>query len=479
MKRHVPVVVGMLLSTLIFTMAGCGNGDVGDTEPSSIVENSKNTENTTDAESGTEEKNTQQTTESEVPTESEKTTESQNQTPGTLTYTYTDIEQTMWTTSSLNIRDLPSADGGKRGLLSKGQEVKVTGQCNETGWYRIEYNGSFGYVSDEYMSNEKPVEQPPAPEPGTPNAMFDTVKDVTGKSVKKSGTIYIIGNAAYESYKYGDAKGTSYADLITKVADSLKGVSNVYSMPIPLGSGVVLPDEYKSKVSVGDQKAAIASVLGHMGTNVKEVNIYDTLYQHRDEYLYFRTDHHWTQLGAYYAYTKFCEVKGIEAKSLDQYRHAAYSGFVGSFYFNESEDPVLKNAPDTVYTYAPVSNAKMTVTDANGKKYEWPIIKDVTNYKPGVKYSGFIAGDNPYTVIENRDITDGSSCIVVKESFGNAFVPLLVDHYQTIHIIDMRYWDGNVIDFARKNNVTDVIFANNLSAIGSTFQQGKLRGIID
>lgn len=471
MRKFVPVIAGMLISAMLFTLVACGNENTGDTENSAGTENSMSTDNTTDTSS-----------ESETDSEPGTATESETQTPEVVTYTYSDMEQTMWVKTALNVRDLPNTEGNKLGLLAQDQEVKVTGQCNETGWYRIEYNGGVGYVSNDYLLTEKPSDQPPTSEPGTPttpNATVDTVKDVNGKTAKKSGAIYIIGNAGFETYGYNDKKGASYADLVTKVADSLKGVSNVYSMPIPLGSGVVLPDEYKSKISVGNQKEAIASILGHMGSNVKVVNIYDTLYQHRDEYLYFRTDHHWTQLGAYYAYTKFCEVKGIEAKTLDQYKHVAYTDFVGSFYFNEEEDPVLRNAPDTVYTYGPLSNAKMTVTDANGKKYEWPIIKDVTNYKPGVKYSGFVAGDNPYTVIENRDITDGSSCIIVKESFGNAFVPLLVDHYQTIHIIDMRYWDGNLIDFARENNVTDVIIANNVSAIGSTFQQGKLRGIIE
>ena len=475
MKKHVPVIVGILLSTMIFALAGCGNDGTDDpvnTEKSTEKVSSSETEKESVTEKNAETESTTGTESSEVPSESESNTDSG--------FTYTDMSQTMWTKSSLNVRALPNTEGEKLGLLSQGQEVKVTGQCKETGWYRIEYNGSIGYVSNDYVTTEKPAEQQPAPEePGTPNSTVDTVKDVTGKTAKKSGSIYLIGNAGFESYKYGDAKGAKYAELITKVADSLKGVSNVYSMPIPLGSGVVMPDEYKSNVPVGDQKAAITSVLSHMGTNVKGVNIYDTLYQHRDEYLYFRTDHHWTQLGAYYAYTKFCAVKGIEAKPLDYYKHVAYTGFVGSFYFNESQDPVLKNAPDTVYTYNPRSNAKMTVTNTEGTTFAWPIIKDVSNYKMGVKYSCFIAGDNPYTVIKNSDITDGSSCIVVKESFGNAFVPLLVDHYQTIHVIDMRYWDGNLIEFAKENNVTDVIIANNLSAIGSTFQQGKLRGIIE
>jgi len=86
-------------------------------------------------------------------------------------------------------------------------------------------------------------------------------------------------------------------------------------------------------------------------------------------------------------------------------------------------------------------------------------------------------GDNPYTVISNPDLSDGSSCVVVKESFGNAFVPFLVDHYQTVYVIDYRYYSGSVVDFAKTNKVTDVIFVNNLSAIRGSYQMGKLAGV--
>ncbi len=465
MKRKVQIVAGLLVSVMLFSLAGCGNN----TELSSSQSES-DSEFETDTESTFE-------TESETESETENTTEAY---PDNVEgYTFTDLDKTMWTTSNLNVRDLPDTEGEKLGQLTLGQDVHVTGQCKETNWYRIEYNGGAGYVSNEYLSDEK-AENPDVSNPGTPNPKVDNVKDVNGKSVKKDGMIYVIGNAAFEAYSYNESKGKAYAEIITEAADSLKGVSNVYCMPIPLGSGIVLPEEYNGKVSAGDQKAAVHSILGHMGSNVISVNIYDSLYAHRDEYIYFRTDHHWTQLGAYYAYTEFCKAKNIEAKSLDAYKHTAYDGFVGSFYFNaDSKDAALKNAPDTIYTYQPQSNAKMTVTDSKGQTFAWPIINNVANYQSGIKYSCFIAGDNPYTIIENKDITDGSSCIVVKESFGNAFVPYLVDHYQTVHVIDMRYWDGSLVDFAKQNNVTDVIFMNNLSAIGSSSQQKNLKGIIE
>ena len=475
MRKFGPVVAGVLMSAILVALTGCGKNPEQDT-PSEM---GSETESTTGTDSETElETSTEQGTSTELETGTEDIT-----TPDVPGYTFTDLDKDMWTLSNLNVRDLPNTDGVKLAQLSQGQQVHVTGQCNETSWYRIEYDGGVGYVSNNYLSEEKPGGID-TPDTETRNPTTDALKDVSGKDVNKVGTIYVMGNAAFESYEYNDNRGTTYAELITKVADSLQGVSSVYCMPIPLSSGVVMPEEYESKVSVGNQETAIDSVLGHMGTNVVEVDIFGTLEAHREEYLYFRTDHHWTQLGAYYAYTEFCKAKGITAHNLDEYKHVAYTDFVGSFYFSHYENNKntvlpLKNAPDTVYTYEPISNAKMTVTNSDGATFAWPIIKDVSKYKTGVKYSCFIAGDNPYTVIENKDITDGSSCVVIKESYGNAFVPFLVDHYQTVYVIDQRYWEGNLIDFAKTNNVNDVIFANNLTAIGSKSQLANFRGIIE
>lgn len=72
-----------------------------------------------------------------------------------LAYTYTDMDATKYAKSSVNVRNMPGTDGEKLGALSFNQEVKVTGQCNETGWYRIEYSGETAYVSDSYLVDNK------------------------------------------------------------------------------------------------------------------------------------------------------------------------------------------------------------------------------------------------------------------------------------------------------------------------------------
>lgn len=71
-------------------------------------------------------------------------------------YTYEELDLIMYATAAVNVRDLPSTDGAKLGGLTKVQEVQVTGRCNETDWYRIQFEGGVGYVSNEYLSMEMP-----------------------------------------------------------------------------------------------------------------------------------------------------------------------------------------------------------------------------------------------------------------------------------------------------------------------------------
>ena len=72
-------------------------------------------------------------------------------------YTYSELNQTMYAKSAVNVRDLPSTDGKKIGSLKASQEITITGKCDQTGWYRFDWNNTTGYVSDKYIVSEKPV----------------------------------------------------------------------------------------------------------------------------------------------------------------------------------------------------------------------------------------------------------------------------------------------------------------------------------
>ena len=295
----------------------------------------------------------------------------------------------------------------------------------------------------------------------------------------QSGGVYVVGSAGYEMYNYVGSLAEKYQSTVNAVADSLSGVSQVYAMAIPLSSGITLPDELFSDIPGSDQAQAEKDILAGMGQNVKTIPLHDVMMSHRTEYIYFRTDHHWTALGAYYAYVQFCMAKGITPHNLSDYEVSQFPGFLGSFYNDGGKPDTMKNDPDTVNAYHPVSaTASMKYGDnENSTLTGGQVIFDESTASASLKYGTFIMGDNPFTVIENPEVSNGESCIVVKESFGNAFVPFLVDHYQTVYVVDYRYYSGSVTQLARDKGVKDVLFVNNLSAIRGSYQMGKLAGV--
>ena len=292
--------------------------------------------------------------------------------------------------------------------------------------------------------------------------------------------VYRVGDTGYEMYSYVDSTAKKYADNVNAVADALAGKANVYMLPIPLSSGVSLPDDLYGKDIFADQKAAEQKIIGYMNGNVKSVALYDALLAHRTEYIYFRTDHHWTATGAYYAYEQFCKAKGITPTPISSYKVDEYDGFLGTFYRDSSQNATMGANPDKVVAYHPLSTeATLDYGDSeNASLTRGKIIYDESGAPASLKYGAFITGDNAYSIINNPDVTNGSSCIVVKESFGNAFVPFLTDHYQTIYVLDYRYWKGSISQFAQSKGVQDVLFVNNLSAIRSTALVGYLHDVV-
>lgn len=291
--------------------------------------------------------------------------------------------------------------------------------------------------------------------------------------------VYRVGDTGYEMYTYVESTAKKYADNINAIADAVAGTATVYMLPAPLSSGITLPDALYGKDIFSDQKAAEDSIIGFMNDKVVSVPLNKAMMAHRGEYIYFRTDHHWTATGAYYAYAEFCKAAGKTPTPLESYETEEFPGFLGTFYRDTNESSHLGDNPDTVVAYHPLStDATLDYTDKNGQVIRWPIIYDQSSAPASYKYGTFVGGDQPYTIIKNPALTDGSSCVVVKESFGNAFVPFLVDHYETVHVIDYRYWEGSVSDFVKTNGVDDVLFVNNLSAIRSSVLVGYLHDIL-
>lgn len=321
-------------------------------------------------------------------------------------------------------------------------------------------------IPDEYDPNAVVTEN------STSEENYDKI-DANGDS-QSIGAVFVVGNRAFEYYNFSQAQANNYISSMNKLAEKLSGKAKVYDMIVPTSIGITLPDSYMGNINSSDQEKAIDYINSGLNDRIVKVPILKTLMSHRSEYIYFNTDHHWTQLGAYYAYCDFAKSAGITANPLDKYEKVEFDGFLGTFYNDTGKIPELKSNPDTIYAYKPNSSAKMVYTDAKGQQISWPIVNDVSKYPESVKYSCFIAGDNPYTEIHNPQITDGSSIMVVKESFGNALVPFLVENYENVYVIDYRHFTGSISKIITDKKIDTVLYINNVSAIRNPNLMKKL-----
>ncbi len=139
--------VAAMFAVMMISLVGCGKAS----EPMPIEATEVVEEVTETVEEVTE--TVEETTEVSEP--AEEPTETPVAEEPSSPYSYTELSQTMYAQSTVNVRDLPEQTGAKLGSLSTNQEVTVLGQCNETGWYKISYNGGEAYVSDSYLGSEK------------------------------------------------------------------------------------------------------------------------------------------------------------------------------------------------------------------------------------------------------------------------------------------------------------------------------------
>ncbi len=292
-----------------------------------------------------------------------------------------------------------------------------------------------------------------------------------GEGGEQIGGYYLSGDTAYELYAFNDAGARRYAALINKASETLAGKAQVYDLIIPLHYSIALSAEVQDSMDLRDGGKTISYIYSGISNDVGKVDVYSALLAHRDEYLYFRTDHHWTATGAYYAYEAFCAKAGISPTPLSSYEKLTFEGFLGTLYSKTEEPAALKNHPDVVEAYVPHGTNSMVTHQANGEVIDWySVVNRKTDewYQAAAsKYNCFIAGDHPLIEIRNENIAadrKGTSVLLIKESFGNAFAPFLVDSYEYVYIIDYRYYDGTLSDFVTANGVDDVIFLNNIVA---------------
>ena len=284
-------------------------------------------------------------------------------------------------------------------------------------------------------------------------------------AVEQLGSVIFVGDRAMD-VPYGDTtKIKRYAKAVNGLASLLGSEVQTISMPVPNSAEFYAGSDWNT--GPYSQKNMFQTLKENLDPSIKFVDAYSALARHTDEYIYFRTDHHWTHLGAYYAYTALCETVRFTAEPQSKFDTGKWENFVGSMYTYLAGYPqsnVLKNNPDTVHYWKPFANCETyyynstALTNGVLMGTICVIREEVEN-----KYLTFMGGDHPVTVVTTD--TQGPCILVIKESYGNALISWLTSHYSKIILIDPREYfaknsDIDLKTFAESQGVDQCLVLN-------------------
>lgn len=326
----------------------------------------------------------------------------------------------------------------------------------------------------EIQTTPVETEPPDTTPPTTPVEEWGGVDAGEGAEIYL-GSVIQIDNAAFNYFKFSKSESDRFVNTMTWYSEAVahREDMNVVTVAIPSSVGVMVESEYQSKIGCADQGDAIEYVYSGLPEDVVAVNIFPTLVEHNDEYLYFRTDHHWTAQAGYYCYREICNAIGREPLELEEYEEWDQGTFRGSLYYKCNQSSKLEL--DNVYAYNPPGDISMMITGDSGR-FSWPVLTDMSKSKENAKYMTFLAGDHPLCEITNNDLPDGGTCIIVKNSFGNCVAPFFAANYNKVIVVDYREYKAmNMQKMVEQYDADDIIFLITLEVIQDNTYNNLLR----
>lgn len=234
----------------------------------------------------------------------------------------------------------------------------------------------------------------------------------------------------------------------------------VYFGIIP-SAAEIWADRLPAGAPTADEQSIIDRLYNAVQTHT--VDLSSVLAAHHGEELYYRTDHHWTSLGAYYGYAALMDAMGLEAAPLDESRKVTVSeDFYGTLY---SSSGVRWLPPDHIDRY--ISDEGVTVTAyPDGTPQPGSLYVD-SFLSEKDKYSSFLGGNKPLCVIETEH-TGAPKVLVIRDSYTDSLAPFLTQNFSEIHLFDPRMNLTSVKDYVEQNEIDSVVVLYSISNFTAT-----------
>lgn len=245
------------------------------------------------------------------------------------------------------------------------------------------------------------------------------------------------------------------SQLWTFAKDRQAAGNNLYMMIVPLSQDIYpeyMPP-YASAVSTSSEEV-ISKSIARLEDVVTYVPLMEPLWEHKAESLYFRTDHHWNMRGAYWGYRQLAETAGLQAIAPERLQSVVVSNaFYGTYYTKANDQTV---PPDEFELHHPIDLPSYEVCTSD----EAPCTNSIyveSALQERDQYKLFFNGNPAWVQIRTKANT-GRSIAVFKDSYANIMMPYLIQHYDHILMIDMRYFRLHVHQYLQEHPVDDILF---------------------
>lgn len=264
---------------------------------------------------------------------------------------------------------------------------------------------------------------------------------------------------------------TANLEAIEKFAKGHKGMT-VNMMLVPDAANI-LYKELPVMYSQADQKRMIAQVKRELEESVNWIDVESILNKHTDEAIYYKTDKHWTSLGAYYVFEGAAEQLGIRKDSAGKF--ATYP-ITASFNGNlSSRSGYKQNVTEVIDIYAQAEGDTDVVVSYVDEQRKTASLYDSSKLKTTNQYEVFLGGDT--SVIDIKTVSENSArLLVLKDSFANSFIPFLTPYYREIVVVDPQYYGGTIEDIMDTYRITDTLI---LYSGNTFFQDNNISGVLN
>ena len=274
-------------------------------------------------------------------------------------------------------------------------------------------------------------------------------------SQENNGVYFGKDGYLFERFDKSEKQLNENIESLKFFAEKADGMSTYFAL-IPT-SVEIYPENLPLFAQTDSQEELIDEVKEKVDKSFKLVDVYSPLMESKEEYIYFRTDHHWTMRGAYYAYRETAKAMGFNPYEMDDFTVDTVSkDFFGTFYSKASDHSI---APDSIEVFKPKADIVYNVEyDNNGKKTSSLYNLDYTSKKD--QYSLFLDGNHSKVKITSS-VKNNRKLVVIKDSYAHAFVPFLANHFEEVHILDLRYFHADLYSYLKENKIDDVLFLYN------------------